>query len=254
MINWDEFNEICKLRDSGRPAEALEKLERLVCSDDEERATVLLHQSLCHRNMGKLDRTIQATMSALDLLPAESACRPFAEFCLAGSYESAGNFEQAAAGFRAFLQDHAELLKAEDLISLKSDAQHHLATVLIMLKQYHEALFLLEAIEPLASGDELAEVHYRKGLAHQFLGKEQLALESFRQALAGHLNSQFVSRAHFAIGEILYATGELSTALAEFELAIQHCEQGSTDLTAYTNWLSETRKHLLQRRLPTKVM
>jgi tetratricopeptide (TPR) repeat protein len=242
VINWDEYNEICKLRDSGHHDEALERFEHLDPADDEERSAVLLGESICYRDQGSHSEMLAAVTKALKLLTSDSPSRPYAEFGLAVSYELNSKFEQAAAGFRAFLHDHEELLNTDDNVSLKLDAQHHLAAVLIMLKQYHEALFLLDAVEPELSGSELAEVHIHKAAANQSLGNNQLALQLFRQALAGSL-SVHVARAHFHIGEILYQRGELQEALAEFCCAIERCEKGSPDLTAYENWRDAAQKY-----------
>ncbi len=246
-IDWNQYREIALLRDSGHPAEALAKFQHIAdaCSDDEERAQVFLDESICYRDLGRLAEMVESASSAVELLPLESPLRPFAEFSLACAHQLEGDLEHSAEGLRTLLQKHAEFLATDDLSYLRRDAQHRLAAVLIMLGNGTESLFWLEMLQAeSASAEETAELQYREAKANTLLGRQGRALELFQMALAGPLDSQFVARAHFGVGEILFNQSEFGRAISEFEEATRLTGKDSPDHEAFTNWLHATRKAL----------
>ena len=256
MIDWDEVQKLEALRQSGRPAEALEALQRIrvVCSDNESRASILLSESACYCDLSRFPEAVEASETALRLLPKESPSRPFAEFSLACAHEFNGELELAAGEIRVFLAGHQAFLATAEYYGLRREAQHRLAAILIMLNQATEAVFLLEMLEADAStSEELAELHYRQAKANEMLKRHDRALELFQQALAEPLAHRYLARAHFGVGEILYHRSDFQPALREFEDAAHLAEKGSPDHEAFNNWIRATRKEL-QRDSPEPLM
>jgi tetratricopeptide (TPR) repeat protein len=240
LIDWDEVRKLDSLRRSGHPSEALAELQRLriTCADNEARASILLNESICYCDLGQYPEAVEAAQIALRLLPAESPSRPFAEFSLACAHQLNGELELAAEELRAFLQQHRVLLEAGDNVSLRRDAQHRLAATLISLGHGREPMFLLEILKAEATHPaEVAELNYREAQANVFLGRHAVALDLFEQALAGALDFQFVARAHFHLGEILFGFHEFQRAHREFEIATKLAGKDSPDHDAFANWL-----------------
>jgi tetratricopeptide (TPR) repeat protein len=241
LTDWDEVRKIDLIRQSGHPQEALEELQRLriTCADNEARASILLNESVCYCDLGRYPEAVEAAEIALRLLPAESPSRPFAEFSLACAHQLNGKLELAAEELRAFLLRHRVLLEAEDNVPLRREAQHRLAATSISLGHGREPMFLLEILKAEATHPaEVAELTYREAQANVFLGRHAVALDLFEQALAGALDFQFVARAHFHVGEILFGFHEFQRALREFELATRLAAKDSPDREAFANWLS----------------
>jgi len=247
--SWKEFREIDLLRESGHPTEALAAFERFqsACSDDETRASVLLGKSLCYRDLARFAEATAAAMAALQLLSSQSPSRPFAEFSLACAHQLEGDLDRAAEELRAFLQQYADLLRTDDCTALRREAQHRLAAILIALGLGAESLSWLDKLKAESvSPEEMAELQYREAKANTLLGRQDHALELFQQALAGPLDFQFVARAHFGVGEILFNRREFGRALPEFEEAVRLTEKDTSDHEAFMNWLHATHEALIK--------
>jgi tetratricopeptide (TPR) repeat protein len=254
LTDWDEVRKLDSLRRSGHPAEALDELQRtrVTCADNEARASILLNESLCLCDLSRFAEAVETVSTALQLLAPESPSHPYAEFSLACAHQLNGQLELAAQEFRAFLQQHQELLNTGDHTPLRRDAQHRLAATLITLGQSTEPLFLLEVLKAEAtSPSELSELHYREAEVNVIMGRQPRALELFQQALGGALDLRFVARAHFGIGEILFQRNEFQLALVEFETAEQLGTRNTPDHDAYVNWLRATRAEIQKISLNT---
>lgn len=246
-IDWNEYRKIALLRDSGHPDEALVKFQHVegACSDDEERAPVLLDESLCYRELGRFAEAVEAASAAVQLLPPQSPIRPFAEFSLACAHRLAGDLDRAAQELRALLRNYADILRTDNYISMRRDAERWLATTLISLGIAIEPLSLLDKLkEEAVKPEEIAELQFREAQANGLLGRQDHALELYQQALAGPLASTLIARAHFAVGETLFNRREFACALTEFEDAARAAEKDTADHTAIMNWLHATREAL----------
>lgn len=253
-MNWDKYYEICRLRDSGQPAQALEGFALLEPGNDEERATLLLARSECFREVGRKDEMLAAARQALQVVPAASPCRPYFEFCLAASNSVAGNYEEAADGFQSFLTASATFLARPDDAALYRDAQSRLAETLIRLRRFPQAHFILEALEQLASGNELANTLYLKGLALEGIGKPQAALSAYQRALQGQLSPLERAHAHYCSALIYHQEGKLPEALRSFESAAALYPADSPYLRSSEEWLAKLRDKLLTHPGSSKVM
>lgn len=255
MADWDEVQKLDSLRRSGHPAEALAELQRLriTCAENEARASILLNESVCLCDLGRFAEAVNAASIAVRLLPADSPSRPSAEFSLACAHQLNGQLELATEEFRTFLQQYQSLLSTADHADLRRDAQHRLAAILITLGQSKEPLFLLEILKAEATSPaELAELHYREAEVNVIMGRQPRALELFQQALSEPLDSQFVARAHFGIGGILFQRREFQLALVEFETAEKLGAKDTPDHEAYVNWLRAAQSEL--QKLSLKVL
>lgn len=246
-IDWDEYRRIALLRESGHPSEALMKFQsfREACSNDEDRASILLHESVCYRDLGRFVEGVEAASTAVQLLPRKSASLPYAEYCLACAHQENGDVELAAQELRALLRKYSDVLSLREYLSVKWDAQRLLAGILISLGQAIEPLSLLAALqEDATKPEEMAELRFLEGQANVLLGRHDRALELYEQALAGTLARERIARAHFAIGEILFNRREFGRALTEFEEAAGVAEEDTPDYAAIMNWLRGTREVL----------
>jgi tetratricopeptide (TPR) repeat protein len=246
-IDWNEYRKIALLRESGNPSEALGKFQsiRKTCSNDEDRASILLHESVCYRDLGRFAEAVEAASTAVQLLPPKSASLPYAEYSLACAHQENGDLERAAQELRALLKKYSDVLGTCDYISVRRDAQRLLAAILIILEHAIEPLSLLAGLKnEAANPEEMAELHFLEGQANVLLGRLDRALELYQQVLAGPLTSGRIARAHFAVGEILFNRREFVGALTEFEEAVRLTGEDSPDRKAYVNWLQATRRAL----------
>jgi tetratricopeptide (TPR) repeat protein len=243
MTDWNRYREIQELRDSGPSAEALTKLGALreSTTDATDRSSILMGESLCHRDLGDFDMAAKAASEAVKLLPEDNPSRPYAEFCLACCHESGGKFDLATQGFTALLKKHAELLSADEYIQFRRDVQLRLIANLIVLGHAIEPLSIVNALKTKdISPKERAELSYREAEVNRLLERHDQALDLYQDAINGPLDHSLAAGAHFHIGEVLYDRGEYSRALDEFKIAENLADAASPDKDHFAKWVEHT--------------
>ena len=135
MTDWNQFREITALRDSGHAARALLALQNLRKSATEpaDISSILLAESIAHRDLGQFDEAARAASKAIELLPQESPSRPYAEFSLACIHESEAKFDLAVQEFKALLKKHTKLLSTGEYVQFRRGVQLRLIANLIVL-------------------------------------------------------------------------------------------------------------------------
>jgi tetratricopeptide (TPR) repeat protein len=243
MTDWNRFREIQTLRESGCPAEALTEFEALRknAPDAVDRSAILQHEALCYYDLGRFDEEVEAASEAVKLLPEENPSRPYAEFSLACAHGHADKSDLAVQELKAFLKKHADFLNDKEEIELRRSARLRLIENLISLDHAVEPLSIandlkMEDISP----EERAELSYREAEAHRILGRCGHALKLYREAISGPLVRSLAARAHFHIGEVLYARGEFSQAAGEFKAAEDLADPASPDKTHFAKWVEHT--------------
>ena len=213
--------------------------------DATDRSSILLHESLCYRDLGRFDDAIEAASEAIRLLPPESPNRPYAEFSLACVHESEGKFDLAAQEFKTLLKRHGELLGTNGYIHFRRGVQLRLIANLIVLGRGVEPLSIADGLmtEDI-SAEERAELLYREAQAHGLLGRHEKSLRLYQEAVAGPMERSLAARTHFHIGEILYDQGEFSRALDAFRNAETLSEVGNPDRELFTKWINHTTRTL----------
>jgi tetratricopeptide (TPR) repeat protein len=250
MTDWNRVREIQHLRESGRPADALAELVaiREDTRDESDRSSILLHESLCYRDLGQFSKAAEAASAAINLLPPESPSRPYAEFSLACVHEMEGKFDLAVQEFRALLKKSTVLLSTTD-IQFRRGIQLRLIANLIVLGHGVEPLSIADGLKTEdISAEERAELSYREAQAHGLLGRHDKSQRLYEEAAAGPLQGFLAARAHFHIGEALYDRGEFSRALEAFKNAEVLAESSSSDQELFAKWIKHTRKALSESR------
>jgi tetratricopeptide (TPR) repeat protein len=251
MTDWNRFREITALRDSGHPAKALIALQglRKGATESADVSSILLAESIAHRDLGQFDKAAEAASKAIELLPRESPSRPYAEFSLACIHESEGKFDLAVQGFKTLLKEHTELLSTSEYVQFRRGVQLRLIANLIVLGQGVEPLSIADGLKTEnISAEERAELSYREAQAHGLLGRHDKSLKLYEDAVAGPLERSLAARAHFHIGEVLYDRGELSRALEAFKNAEALAESSNPDRELFTKWIKHTRQALAGSR------
>lgn len=252
MTDWNRFREITALRDSGQAAKALTALESLRkgATEPADVSSILLAESLAHRDLGQLDKAAEAAAKAIELLPQDHPGRPYAEFSLGCIHESEGKFDVAAQEFKALLKKHVELLRAGEYVEFRRGVQLRLIAILIFLGQGVEPLSIAEGLRMEdISAEERAELAYREAQAHGILGRHDKSLSLYEEAVAGPLEPSLAARAHFHIGEVLYDRSESSRALEAFKKAEAMAESSTPDRELFTKWIKHTTQALFGSRL-----
>ena len=247
MTDWNRFHEITALRDSGHAAEALIALQSLRkrATEPTDVSSILLAESIAHRDLGQFDKAAEAASMAIELLPENSASRPYAEFSLACIHESESNYELAAQEFRALLKKHAKLLSTGEYVQFRRGVQLRLIANLIVLGAGVEPLSIADGLKiEDVSAEERAELSYREAQAHGLLGRYDKSLKLYQQAIAGPLERSLAAKAHFHIGEVLYDRGEFSRALEAFRNAEALADSSNPDREIFTKWIEHTRQAL----------
>jgi tetratricopeptide (TPR) repeat protein len=251
MTDWNRVREIQNLRESGQPAEALVafKAIRENATDAKDRSSILLHESLCYRDLGQFNQAAESASEAIRLLPQESPSRPYAEFSLACVHESEGRFDLAAQEFKTLLKRHADLLNTSEYIQFRRGVQLRMIAILIVLGHGIESLSIADGIKvENISPQERAELSYREAQAHGLLGRQDRAMKSYEEATSGPLQRTLAAHAHFHIGEVLYDQGEFSRALEEFKNAEELAGAANPDKELFTKWISHTTRKLANRK------
>jgi tetratricopeptide (TPR) repeat protein len=243
VVDWDRYREIDALRELGHPAEALVQFKALreTATDSADISSIFLGECLSYRDLGRFDRAAEAASEAVRLLPEGSPSRPYAEFCLVCTRESEGKFDLAAQGFRALLKAHTNLLSTDEYLQFRRGVQLRLIANLIMLGHSIEPLSIASALKMEdISSEERAEISYREATANGLLGRDDKALELYREAISGPLERPLAARAHFHIGEVLYDRGEFARALVEFKIAENMADPASADKDNFAAWIKQT--------------
>ena len=147
MTNWSRVREIQDLRESGHAAEALAafRLIRESAADAEDRSSILLHESLCYRDLGQFDKAAEATTEAIRLLSLENPSRLYAEFSLACVHESEGKYDLAVKEFKTLLKNHAKRLSTSEYVQFRRGVQFRLIASLIVLGHGLEPLSVADS-------------------------------------------------------------------------------------------------------------
>jgi tetratricopeptide (TPR) repeat protein len=244
MTDWNRVREIQNLRESGQPAEALAafKATREEATDAEDRSSILLHESLCYRDLGQFNEAAQAASEAIRLLPPESPNRLYAEFALACVHESEGRFDLAVQEFKTLLKKHADIFNTVEYIQFRRGVQLRLIASLIVLGHGLEPLSIADSLKTEdISAEERAELSYREAQAHKLLGRHDKSVRLYHEAVSGPLERSLAARAHFHIGEVHYDRAEFSLALDEFKKAEELTESGNPDRELFAKWINNTR-------------
>jgi tetratricopeptide (TPR) repeat protein len=243
MTDWNRYYEIDALRESGHPAEALEGFQALreSATDVADISAILLGEALSYRDLGSFDKAAEAASEAVRLLPEGNPSRPYAEFSLACAHEAQGKIDLAVQELKKFLKRHADLLKDNDHIQLRHDAQSRLIANLIVLGRAVEPLSIVKALKTEdISPEERAELLYREAEAHRLLERPDLAMKLYQEAIRGPLDPSLAARAHFHVGEALYDRGEFSKALDQFKIAEGLAAPGNSDKEDFAGWVKHT--------------
>jgi len=251
MTDWQQFREGSALRESGKPAEALAKCEELRKSaiDPEDVSSILLGESLAYCQLGQFDKAAEAASEAVSLLPEESPSRPYAEFSLSCVHEQNGKFDVAAEGFRTLLKKRASLLRTAEYIPFGRGVQLRLIASLIVLGHALEPLSIADALKAEdISSEERGELSYREAQAHRLLGRHDLAVSLYKEAINGPLEDSLAARAHFHIAEVLYDRGEFREALDEFKNAEKRVEPENPDRGLFTKWIEHTKRKVTDNK------
>lgn len=244
MIDWTQFRTIESLREAGQPAEALLEFQRLreTCTDEEERASVLLHEGLCYYDLARLAEGERAVATAMHSLPPNSQSRAFAEFSLACIHEHQERLEEAAQELRGILHRYTDVLNAREHKSFKRTVQLRLISNLVTLEHSIEPLSLIEGLKTESTdAGELATLAFWEALARGLLGRKDEALKCFEEALSGALDLRLKVQAHIQRGAIFYERGDFDKALREFKGAEKIVLDLGEDRAVITQWMDAIR-------------
>jgi tetratricopeptide (TPR) repeat protein len=209
------------------------------------RSSILLHESLCYRDLGQFDKAAEAATEAVRLLSPENPSRLYAEFSLACVHESEGKYDLAVQEFKTLLKNYAQRLSTGEYVQFRRGGQLRLIASLIVLGHGLEPLSVADSLKKEGiSAEERTELAYREAQAHRLLGRRDKAVMLYHEAVSGPLERSLAARAHFHIGEAHYDRGEFSRALDEFKEAEVLAEAGNPDRMLFTTWVNHTRQVL----------
>jgi tetratricopeptide (TPR) repeat protein len=225
-VNWERFNELIALDQSGKTEEALSGLQDLACSatDPEDQASVLLTVSACQKELKRYDEARRTIAEARSLARRHSTVHPYALLRDASIDALEGNWKSALEKLDSIVQDYSSILHQPEHQDLQEEVTRYRGMALSSLGRKSEARPLLERAT--AVEYEKATSLYYLGRCCYDLGDLEKARESLEKALMLELDPVYQPSAHYVLGLTYHWRGQNARAIQEFEWCLEHDAQG----------------------------
>jgi len=225
-MNWERYNELLALRNSGNVDEAIAELARLSDTETDRlgKALVLMEIANGLRLLRRFSDARRKINEALILLGPEHEYYPRAAFLAAAVDMDEENWKGALKKLDEILTRYGSVLQTDDHKDLLEKVQQSRGMALTELKRYSEARAALE---------NMRSKEYEPAVTLCYLAISEFELEDFdtaRRDFEGLLRLDpaplFQAYAHYYLGKIFYRRGQLAWAKAEFEKCLAYPDRG----------------------------
>jgi tetratricopeptide (TPR) repeat protein len=243
-INWERYNDLIALRDSGQVHEAISGLSKLAETDDDPstKAIVLIGIANGLRQLKFLSDARRKIAEACTLLGPKHEYYPRAVFQAALLDMDEKDWKGALKKLDYILEKYESVLHMEDHRDILEEIQRRQGMALTKLKRFREARPLLQSVRVLEY-DRAATLCYL-GVCDFELADYDGALEVYDELLSLHPCSVFRAYAHYHRGIILFKRGQLARGKAEFEQCLACPDRGEIQAENLLGWLIDTCKGL----------
>ncbi len=226
-MNWDRYNELIALRDSGRIEEATTELANLGAAETDPaiKAVVLTQVA---GGLGLLRRFSEArgkVREACTLLGPEHGYYPRLALEAAVLDIDEGDWKEGLKKLNAILEKYSAILQLDDNKDLLEQVQRNRGIALFEMRRFREARPILETVRSLPYQRERTLCSL--GMCNYELEDLDAAKRDFEELLSLNPGAVFPAYAHYYLGRILYAYGQYARAKSELEKCLASSARGN---------------------------
>jgi tetratricopeptide (TPR) repeat protein len=243
-MDWDRYNELLELRDSGHVEEAMAEFDKLgdLESDPLNKSLVLMAIANGLRQLKRFSDARGKISAACALLGPKHEYYPRAAFQDAVLDVDEGHWKVALKKLDRILEKHSPVLQGDDHKDLFEEVQRQRGIALSKLGQFQEARPILESLR-LVEYDRIATLAYL-GVCNFELKDYNATMEVTQQLLSLNPGPVFRSYAHYHRGVILFQREQLARAKSEFEECLACSDRGDILEENLLEWIVDTCKGL----------
>lgn len=225
-MNWERFNELIALDQSGSTEEALAGFQELArtAEDPEDKAGILLAVSACQKELGRISEARSSLAEARSRAAKDSWIHPRALFRDASMDVRQGNWKGVLEKLDLLGREYGFILRDPEQQDLREEVRRYRGMALYELGEAQKAQPLLE---------EATTVDYEKPTSLYYLGRCCYDLgdlgksrQCLCEALRLDLHPVFQPSAHYVLGLCYQWQGQPAWAVREFEWCLEHDAQG----------------------------
>lgn len=248
QVDWERFNQLVSLSESGQREEAIRGLRGLVRPSEtsEDNGKILLIIGACEKELGRFEEARNTLNEARSLADKNSWVHPRAIFFDASIDIMEGNWKGGLEKLSGMLSDYRSLLYQPEQKDLLEETQRKRGMAFYELGRLADARPLLEEAAKV-SYEKPTTLHYL-GRCYYDLGDLQLSENCFREALDLGLRPPYQPGAHYYLGLIYYAQRRYAWAIREFEWCLEHDVQGRVPRKYVLTWIINASKKLGQAK------
>jgi tetratricopeptide (TPR) repeat protein len=229
IMNWDRYNELLLLRDSGHPEEAIAELTKLSDKEQDPLAKSIALLAIADGLVGlkHLSAARDKIRAASEILGPNHEFYPRVAFKAAILDMQEKKSSEAFRNLSMILKNYEAVLRMEDHKDLWEEVQRNRGIALADLRRFREALPILECFR--SEPYERDRTLYYLGACEFELDDFDAAKRDFQEMMSLGSDSVFGAYAHRYLGTIFFRQGQLARAKGEFEecLASPHRDKKS---------------------------
>ena len=249
-MEWRQVQAIMELRDSGRVEEALEEsrtiLPLLVNAD--ERAGMLANMLTCCLLLGRIDEARDMLNQLHQLKISDLETRLNAEFCEAWFLVEEGKLEEGLREFVAILERHGTVLHNKRFCYIYEDVQYRRALALVGLREFAEAIPILEEailFPSLRRAADAQQAHFALGICYEETKAADLAKREFLCVINLDLKNDLEERARYRVAILYFKSHGFAQARQQLEMILSNYANGGVVPRKYVyEQLSYVCRHL----------
>lgn len=221
-MDWEQFQKLIALDQSGDTEKALAGLQQLANSDadPDDRASVLLSVSALQKELRRYEETRKTLAEARSLARPDSSVHPRALLREACIDAMQGSWGSALEKLNTATHKYPRILRDPDHQDLAQELTRWRGMALYNLNRPSEALPLLQ--EAVAVDYEKATSSYYLGRCAYDLGKLGEAIKCFQSALALGLDPFYQPSAHYVLGLSYHQQGQYTQSIQELKYCLRH--------------------------------
>jgi tetratricopeptide (TPR) repeat protein len=219
---WERFQELRTLSESGDDANGLVRLQELAASSSSSdiKGAAWTGASLCLRNLGRMKEARDNLERAFEFINKGNEGYPWMLLCSASLDLDEGDWKSGLAKFDTLLSDHSAWLRLPGNDRSLEFVNRKRGVALLGLDRPQEALPLLQHAATL--DDERELVSYCLGKCCYKVGDFERSEHYLRQAAESDLHPNYIADARYHLGLTYYLGYKHAWAIKELEWCLQN--------------------------------
>lgn len=239
-MDTQRFEHAVELRDSGHLTEALREFASLAesATDPGEKASLLANQEKCQLHLGHMKEARDLISQALKIVPRTHVLL-YIYFEDAVLCWHEGRREEALRILESLKEHHLETLLRPEHYELYQQIQTTCGVLLTELARLREARQVLEECLTFdLKLEDRGDILHNLGVCYLKIGEPDQAKGKFLETLKSGALGAYIASTHYYLGIIYSREGASAKALQEFELCLDHADEGQIPKQNIYSWLA----------------